>query len=154
MTANNFLTILIILLWNWSDSSEGHVCLQSTNLIESWRNWDIEITTERLRESGLFNTCPSMLALGPFSPDQDRSSCPWYYVNNRDRHRLPSVIQEARCNCTRCFGTNEDSYCREQYVNVPVLFCFPLDDSQCSVRFDRISVGCSCYFPRRLENIR
>ncbi|KAK6192450.1 hypothetical protein SNE40_003914 [Patella caerulea] len=156
-------SIIILMTSSWLDQHSAHMCDDSHRFTDTWRYWDISISTEHgvlpsFTNIVDFHTCPRVLRLGPFSPEEDRSTCPYFYVDNVETYRLPSVIQEAKCNCTECFGVTADSYCKEQLIQIPVIYCIPdtTRNSDCAIRLEieTFSVGCSCYFTRTLQSIR
>ncbi len=101
-------------------------------------------------------SCPSVLDPTLDGYMHQRSTCPWYYVNNYDPYRVPSLILEAACTCSRRKGSlttegrNKDNECHRFYVSMPVLRlkegnslnedCLGLDDYELDV--ENVAVSC------------
>ncbi|XP_022092409.1 interleukin-17B-like [Acanthaster planci] len=96
-------------------------------------------------------TCPATVDVN--DPLSRRSTCPFEYITNFERERIPAAIQEARCLCDGCL----DPYTGEQS---PDLTCQPIRYSMqvlrksttspingfemYSLSQEEITVGCAC----------
>ncbi|XP_060554481.1 uncharacterized protein LOC132715490 [Ruditapes philippinarum] len=88
------------------------------------------------------------------------ATCPWVFVDNYDEDRLPKLIYEAKCVCSRCLHKTNG---HKDVQLVPGLGrCKPVMTSVMTVRrqcrhnsdvyeyvakAERISVGCTCTSP-------
>ena len=92
-------------------------------------------------------SCPTEL---PTSGDQEqRATCPWYYVINHDEDRFPADIAEARCRCERCVNGQSGNQCERVYYNHRVLR--RVGETEGMYRWvpawEKISTGCTCTVP-------
>jgi len=92
-------------------------------------------------------TCPTEL---PKTGDQEqRSTCPWYYVINHDENRFPADIAEARCRCERCIGGHTVNQCERVFYHQRVLKRKGEKDGmyRWEPAWEKIATGCTCAVP-------
>ena len=51
-------------------------------------------TEEKITPRGTNTTCPLAAKSGLYEEVEARSTCPWYFVTNRDRNRYPELLSE------------------------------------------------------------
>lgn len=93
--------------------------------------------------------CVNQPSLDAADGVKDRSLCPWTYKINRDVNRIPSLISEARCCCTTCFGSHGDDVCEPIYVTKRVFIrtsniCNANGEYQYTPAHHNFVVGCTC----------
>ena len=72
--------------------------------------------------------CPSILDTTLEGYIHERSTCPWHYMDDIDPRRIPSLIQQAVCDCSPQNGSlttdghNMNNHCEPFSIYMPVLF--------------------------------
>lgn len=83
------------------------------------------------------------------TPLQNRTLCPWEFVEDIDVNRFPPVLTMAKCTCARCF---------DNYTCKPVLYSIHVLQKQCIDGVNKwvrrpqlISVACTCSRPVMMQ---
>ena len=98
------------------------------------------------------SACPVSQAVGSSDPLSLRSTCPYEYITNFNRDRIPAVIQEARCLCDGCLdpygGQSLETTCQPIKYSMQVLrksTTSPINGFEMySLELEEIAVGCAC----------
>lgn len=85
----------------------------------------------------------------------EMSSCPWYYVLEVDKDRIPSTVLKAKCSCSRCMVPTRYGYKRDRTKSIgnckEVRYYMPIIRRHCDagvyryqIAIENMPVGCTC----------
>ncbi|KAK3090483.1 hypothetical protein FSP39_012211 [Pinctada imbricata] len=129
-------------------------------VFEEAQTGDVPTTTDTntyIEPKNSEKLCPTQLLNKVSAELKDRSLCPWFTVLNRNQFRVPRIIKEARCRCSKCVVPSSDSFagdcqCEQIFENIKVL----KRTAKCSngqfvyrLQVERIPVGCACAIRRQ-----
>ena len=97
--------------------------------------------------------CPNDLPNSPLDSLSQRSTCPWESYTHTDNMRYPRDLEDVRCLCEDCVGSNGQPQCEVIYDKKPVLRIVGngcTDDGFDNYREGWVEMGrgCICARPR------
>ena len=85
------------------------------------------------------------------------STCPWHYVLDVDKNRVPKTVTAAACTCNECRSLKSGKrcaghICQEIVRRIPVVRRFCIDGKyNYTTHIESLPIGCTCNRALRLD---